>query len=334
MPPPIVPAVPGELPSRAIMHGMDDVLACVSPIVRLRAQSLGDDGQRWLDGLPDLVAELEARWMVRLDESLSGGTAAFVAAGRTADGVPIVLKVGVPGTASREEISTLERARGRGYVLLLASDAAVGAMLLEALGPSLSHAGLPPERQLAILCELATMAWTVPRAESGPTAIPTNKAAGLGHLVERLWRELDPDCTPRVLDAALASAKRRAAAFDVAACVVVHGDAAAANALQVLVSRPGGESGYVFVDPDGFVGDPTYDLGVALRDWCPELMASSDPRADMASYSEVLATCSGLDIEAIRDWAYLERVSTGLHALAIGASDLSRAFFQTAQALI
>ena len=121
-----------------------------------------------------------------------------------------------------------------------------------------------------------------------------------------------------------------------AGCVVVHGDAAAANALQVLgVATPGVNAGTCSsIRRTGWFGDPTYDLGVALRDWCPELMASLDPRADMASYSEVLATRSGLDIEAIRDWAYLERVSTGLHVLAIGASDLSRAFFQTAQTLI
>jgi streptomycin 6-kinase len=57
----------------------------------------------------------------------------------------------------------------------------------------------------------------------------------------------------------------------------VHGDAAAANVLQVLAPREGAETGFVLVDPDGFVGDPAYDLGVALRDWCPQLLASGDP---------------------------------------------------------
>lgn len=33
----------------------------------------------------------------------------------------------------------------------------------------------------------------------------------------------------------------------------------------------------MFVDPDGFLGDPTYDLGVVLRDWCPELLAGDAP---------------------------------------------------------
>ena len=306
----------------------------VSPVVRLRAESLGDDGRRWLEELPGVVAELAARWKVSLDRSLAGGTAAFVASGRSADGSPVVLKVSVPDPAFRDEIGTLERAGGRGYVRLLAHDAPRGAMLLEALGESLTATGRLPEEQLRILGALAATAWTVPPADAGPAAMPVNKAAELRDLVGRLWDTLEPDCPVTVRDEALACADRRAAAFDPAACVVVHGDAAAANALGVLAPRAGAETGFVFVDPDGFVGDPTYDLGVALRDWCPELLASPDPRALAARYAEVLTADTGLDPGAIRDWAYLERVSTGLYVLDFGAADLAEPFLRTARALL
>ena len=306
----------------------------VSPVVRLRAESLGSDGRSWLAQLPALVAEIEARWHISLDRSLSGGTAAFVASGLTSNGVPVVLKIGVPDPALHDEIGTLERAQGHGYVRLLDHDAQTGAMLLEALGESLSTCDLPPEQQLRILGTLAVTAWTVPRAEAGRAAMPVNKAAELRDLVERLWHDIEPDCPIGVRDAALACADRRAAAFDPATCVVVHGDAAAANALRVLQPRIGAETGFVFVDPDGFVGDPAYDLGVALRDWCPELLASPDPRSVMAGYVEALAAHTGFDPAAIRDWAYLERVSTGLFALSLGAVDLGTPFLQTARALL
>jgi streptomycin 6-kinase len=306
----------------------------VSPVVRLRAESLGGDGRRWLEHLPAVVAEIEARWRISVDRSLSGGTAAFVASALTSNGVPVVLKIGVPDPALHDEIGTLERAKGRGYVRLLDHDEVIGAMLLEALDGSLSASGLPPEQQLRILAALAATAWTVPRAEAGRAARPVNKAAGLRDDVDRLWREVQPDCPARVRDEALACADRRAAAFDLATCVVVHGDAAAANALGVLEPRLGAETGFVFVDPDGFVGDPAYDLGVALRDWCPELLASADPRALMAGYVQVLAAQTGFDSAAIRDWAYLERVSTGLVVLSLGAADLGMPFLQTAEALL
>ena len=65
--------------------------------------------------------------------------------------------------------------------------------------------------------------------------------------------------------------------------------------------RPGAETGFVFVDPDGFIGDPAYDLGVALRDWCPQLLASEDPLSLARRYCRLLAGSSGLHEQAI--WA-------------------------------
>jgi streptomycin 6-kinase len=314
--------------------GVEDLGSHIPPVVRLRAASLGDEGRRWLAGLPDLVADLEARWSMRVERSLSGGTAAFVGAARTVGGTPVILKLSVPDPERGDEIGTLDRAQGRGYVRLLAHDAARGAMLLEALGPALNRVDLPPERQLEIICRLLATAWTVPSAASGRIAVPQDKATGLNGLVRRLWDELDEPCSPLVLEHALAFARRRAHAFDSAQTVQVHGDAAAANALRVTSARPGAETGFVFVDPDGFLGDPAYDLGVALRDWCPELLASGDPRGLAQHYCDLLAGNSGVDRQAIWEWGFLERVSTGLCALAIGAEELSRPFFETAEALI
>lgn len=125
-----------------------DVISTLPQVVLLRAASLGDEGHRWMDDLPGVVAELEARWAIRLDQPLAGGTAAFVASARTARGVPVVLKIRVPDPGAHDEIGTLERAAGRGYVRLLAHDAPRGAMLLEALGPSLTASGLPPDFRL------------------------------------------------------------------------------------------------------------------------------------------------------------------------------------------
>ena len=90
----------------------------------------------------------------------------------------------------------------------------------------------------------------------------------------------------------------------------------------------------MFVDPDGYLADPAYDLGVALRDWCPELLAASDPAALARRYCRTLAAHSGHDEDAIWEWGYLERVSTGLYCLAMGADELGRPFLQTAAALL
>jgi streptomycin 6-kinase len=306
----------------------------VTPIIRRKAQALGDPGQAWLAGLRDLITDLEARWSVRVEQPLSGGTSAYVARARTRAGLDVVLKLGLPDPAFSDESGTLARADGRGYVQLLAHDDERHAMLLEALGPSMSQLGLASEFQLETLCRLLRHAWEVPRAVTGRRASPKDKASALHQMVTQLWDDLGARCSERVLTQALLFARRRAAAFDPALCVVVHGDAAAANALQVLAPREGAETGFVFVDPDGFIGDPAYDLGVALRDWCPQLLASDDPLSLALSYCRRLANGSGVDEQAIWEWGFLERVSTGLYALSLGADELGQAHLDTAERLI
>jgi streptomycin 6-kinase len=86
------------------------------------------------------------------------------------------------------------------------------------------------------------------------------------------------------------------------------------------------------VDPDGFLGDPTYDLGVALRDWSDQLLAG-DAAGTLRRWCRLVADRSGLDATAIEEWAYLERVSTGLFALDLGAEALARPLLRSAEVL-
>lgn len=160
-----------------------------------------------------------------------------------------------------------------------------------------------------------------------------DKAADLAELVQRLWEDLSRPCPEATIRYALGCARRRSRALEPHRCVVVHGDAAAANALKVLQPRPGAETGFVFVDPDSFLGDPTYDLGVALRDWTLQLLVSGDPARLLRRYCQVLAATSGMDPAAIWEWGFLERVSTGLYVLSFGADQLARPFLATAEAI-
>ena len=305
----------------------------LSPVVRGRAAQLGAAGAVWLSGLPELIADLEQRWSVTIGQQLHGGTASYVARARTADGRDAVVKLAVPAPAFARQIRTLAAARGCGYVRLLAHDEENYAVLLEALGPPLNHLGLSAEVQIDTLCDMLPAAWRVP-PPTGPNAVvAVDKARGLAELVAQLWQDLGRPCSERVTEYALQCAERRAAAFDPDRCVIVHGDAAPYNAVQVLAPRAGAESGFVFVDPDGFLGDPTYDLGVVLRDWCPELLAADAPSL-AHRYCRQIAARTGMDPAAIWDWGFLERVSTGLYVLSLNPDDHIRAHLTTAEALL
>jgi streptomycin 6-kinase len=304
----------------------------VPAIVRGKAALLGPAGERWLADLPDIVGALEQRWSITVVEPLTGGSASFVARVCTDDGVDAVLKVALPDENFDSQARTMVAARGHGYAHLLAHDPDRDAVLLESLGPSLHELRLPPEQAIDVLCAVLREAWRVPRGAAPAVTPETERAAGLGRLVERLWTELDTPCPERVVAKALRFAEHRAAAFDVDRCVVVHGDPHPGNALRVTTPRVGAESGFVFVDPDGVLTDPAYDLGVVLRDWSPQLLAG-DARSLARRYCRLLADRTGIDATAIWEWGFLERVSTGLYILECGAEDLARPFLATAELL-
>jgi len=152
-------------------------------------------------------------------------------------------------------------------------------------------------------------------------------------MVDRLWSELGGPCSSEVVSKALRYAEQRAAATELDRAVVVHGDPHPGNALRPFAPRSGAGSGFVFVDPDGFLADPAYDLGVVLRDWSPQLLAGDAP-ALARRYCRLLAERSGISATAIWEWGFLERVSTGLYLLECGAEDRARPFLESAELLV
>ena len=293
----------------------------VSAWIERRAAMLGAPGQEWLAALPDLIAQLcEEAGRSPSSTSSAAARAPGSPGSVSVDGTPAVLKIALPDATSEREIAVLLAAEGRGYVRVLAAAPEYRAVVLESLGTSLDESGLAPEQQIAALCGALRDAWQVPRGDVAPEA----KAESLAELVTRLWDELDRPCSERVYSLALECARRRAAGTG--RLVVVHGDPHPGNALQ----RADGT--FVFVDPDGFVADPAYDLGVVMRDWCPELLAG-DAVALAERYCRLLAGHTGIDGAAIREWGFLERVSSGLHILELGRPDLAAPFLETAERL-
>ncbi len=295
----------------------------VPELVRQKAAHLGEPGERWLAALPDVVADLAAEWSLTLGRPFAEGSASYATGARTADGEQVVLKLVAPGHDTASQVRTIRAADGNGYVRLLATSPAHDALLLEALGAELS---LPPEPTLDVLVRLLRRAWLPPTEPAQP------KAEDLAELVRSLWHGHGRPCSQRAYSQAMRFADRRAGS-DPSTHVVVHGDPHPGNALRVLAPRPGAEAGYVFIDPEGFVDDPAYDLGVVLRDWCDELLAAPDPVATARRYCAVLADGSGLSATAIWEWGFLERVSTGLYLLDFAGHDASARFLRTADLL-
>jgi streptomycin 6-kinase len=203
---------------------------------------------------------------------------------------------------------------------VISSDVGRSALLLDRLGPSLYELGLPLERRLEIMCDLAARLWRpVPDADLQTGA---EKGCWLVAHIESMWAQLDGPCSRAAVDHALACAERRIAAHVPERAVLVHGDVHQWNTLQTR------DGGFALVDPDGLRAEREYDLGVLMREDPVELM-EGDPR----ERARWLAARTGCDPEAIWEWGVVERMSTGLLATAIGLQPVGAQMLEAADAI-
>ncbi|HVA09419.1 MAG TPA: aminoglycoside phosphotransferase family protein [Acidimicrobiales bacterium] len=285
-----------------------------------KAEALGPAGSRWLDDLGDTVAHLEAQWGVRVGAALSGGSASLVAPAVATDGSECIVKIGLPDGLEGQgpfdsEVRVLTAARGRGYARVLAVDELTHAVLLERLGRPLLALGLGVEVQIEIIAATLQHAWSGP-LPAGELRTGADQAGFLSRFIAGKWEECGRPCPSAVVEQALRCADTRRAAFDPTTAVVIHGDAHPANVLEELTDgRPSGR--FKLIDPDPMVSERAHDLAIPLRDWSEELLAA-DPVALALAWCAQLGRYGGAPARAVWEWAFTERVSTGLFLLSLG----------------
>jgi streptomycin 6-kinase len=301
----------------------------VPEAVRQKAMARGTEGRRWLDRLGHLIRELERDWEVTVESTLRGGSESYVAAARTTAGEDAVVKIGMPPYASfASEVRTLAVAEGRGYVRLLDHDEERNAMLQERLGTSLREFWLSIPAQIDSLCATLQRAWHVPvpaGVQSG-----ADKARWLSEFIAATWEELNRPSPRRVIEQALAFAEIREAAFDPEAAVLVHGDAHSANALQAS-KHASAPARFKFVDPDGLLAEPAYDLAIPMREWSRELLNGDTARLGRKRCA-YLSHLTGVDSRGIWEWGFVERVSTGLLMIKVGADRMGKEMLDVTEA--
>lgn len=289
----------------------------VSELVRRKAAVLGKEGERWLNSLSELVEEIARDWQITVGESLSGGSAAFVAQVTTRDGSPAVLKIALPPA----EVNTflisqvaLTFEGGNAYVRLLRSDLERRALLLEALGPMLADLQLSSRKQLEIICATLKASWVkVPPS----TALMNGKEVAEWHnnFISTLWQQLGQPCSRQAYQTALRFTANRGQTYDPATTVLVHGDAHSNNTLQTLSNEPR-KPAFKLIDPCGVIAEPACDLGVLMREWPEELLPN--PLRFGRERRDLLCRLTGADSEAVWEWGFIQAVSTGLVFLQIG----------------
>jgi streptomycin 6-kinase len=211
------------------------------------------------------------------------------------------------------------------------------ALLLERLGRPMAALGWSAPRQLAALARTAARGWR-PVPNNG--RLPTAAEAARWHaaFIPSMWNDLGRPCSAAAVNLAVHCATAREAAVDPGQAVLVHGDVHAFNTLQRPGSVPA-DVDFRLVDPEGLLSEPAHDLGViqarGVQGWLDELAASDAQQV----LEKVIGSCrqasriTGIDPEAIWQWAYIEMVSTGLHVLRLGDHEEAGTFLAVADKL-
>lgn len=240
-------------------------------------------------------------------------------------GVHGVLKLAPPGDLD-VAAGVMRAADGTGYARVLQWDASRGALLTERLGESLSRHSHDLSAQTDVVASVLVEAWRVPLDHGSPF---TGKAIGLVSILDDLGERYGSQHSDAVWQAyRYASELARSERPE----VVCHGDPHAGNVLRRA-------DGWALIDPDGFVGERSYDLGVTLRDACWEIEAAEEAERGSAS-SWLRRECrrvAGLvdaNPERVWAWAFVERVTTGLFLRWHGYDEKAEAFLSTADVLV
>lgn len=300
---------------------MGSVSIVVPPaLARNAVEVWGAVGERWLAGLPELLAEVAGEWDLDLD---SGRGVSFVlsyhwvCAATRSDGSQVVVKLGPPGSSQLAvEASALGIFDGRGAVRLIAHDTARGALLLERARPGTPASALVPDRDEQAIAAVVDVIGRlhVPPPPGCPLPDLADQRASFtrylrGHpgdgplprnLVERAGRLFAELC---------ASAPHR---------LVLHGDLHHGNILRAT------REPWLAIDPHGVVGDPGYETGALLYNPDPD---RRDPAllALVPARIEQLADGLGLPIERVLAWGFVKAVLSEVWTVQDGGQPGSRA---------
>lgn len=284
-----------------------------------KARALGALGAQWLNELDDVLTDLELDWSIEIGAVLAGGTGGLVAEVLCSDGTPAILKVPIPDGLDGQgpfegEMRALLLGQGLGYVDVLRYEPSRRAVLLERLGPALSSLHWTVEKQIDVIARTVRECWSQPTPNSG-LRTGADQAEYLANSVATDWEQLGRPCPPRVIAQAQDFARSRRDAYDPTTAVQIHGDAHPAN---ILAAGTGGQlTAFKLIDPDGMMSEPAHDLAISLRDWTDELLAGDAVELGTA-WCHQLADSAAAPAQAIWEWAFLERVSTGLFMMRLG----------------
>jgi streptomycin 6-kinase len=263
-----------------------------------------DEGAAWLDSLTVRLEECVERWGLTLGAPFATAYVSFTVPVRLRDGRDAVLKVPFPGRESEHEALALAHWAGDGAVMLLESDPALGAFLIERCVPGTPLSDIGQEGALAVLGGLLPRLWK-PAAAPQFRPLAEEAAWWASHLRED-WERAGKPFAASLLEAALdiLGAMPRSQGEQVLVSQDLHGG-------NVLAAQ---REPWLAIDPKPLVGEREFGLAPIIRSF-----EFGHGRAEVVGRLDRLSSALGLDRERARLWCIAQTV-----AWSIGSDFLPR----------
>ena len=253
------------------------------------------EGADWLARLPEIIAEIEQNWSLKVAAHFPNLSYHYVAPCVAADGSRAVLKIGFPGEKANifNEAKMLELFDGNGAAKLLRFDKKRFAFLLEKLTPG---------ENLVKMCEhddakATSIAIAVMRRlfQNAPKA---NAFPSLENWIGSV--EKSEACSPamvkkarRFFDELISTSKKN---------FLLHGDLHHQNILSAT------REPYLAIDPKGIVGDAGFEIATFLNNPRGWLLTHPDRGKILANRIEQFSAAFEIEPLVLRKWAFAEAV--------------------------
>jgi streptomycin 6-kinase len=259
----------------------------------------GAEGAAWLAALPALLAEAGRRWGLTPLPPFAGLTYNYVTPVTRSDGLPAVLKAGMPGDEFRASIAFLRLCEGRGAVRLLESDSDRCVMLIEQAFPGAPLARLvDDDAATAIGADVMREFWRpAPPAHPFPTVADWFEA--FAHVRAKYGGASGP-----LPEATLAHAETLVRELLASAPYerLMHGDLHHDN----IVSAQ--REPWLVIDAKGLVGDPGYETGPFINNPYGRMETWPNPARNFARRADILAERLSYPRARILAWGFTQAV--------------------------
>ena len=258
----------------------------------------GEDGQRWLDSLPALLAQYSQLWDLEIGTPFTDLSYNYVAPALCTDGTKAVIKSGFPNRELDAEIAALRHFDGRSTVNLYQVNREQTIFLLERVMPGESLWEMEDEIATNILLDIMPSLWEVYEGDF-PFLAVSDWALGFSRLRNRYMGGTGPFDIRLVEKAENIFIELVASSDDP---VLLHGDLHHGNIISAE------REPWLAIDPKGVIGEPCYEVGAFLRNPMPGLLKKEKPRDLLTRRVDQVVERLGFDCQRVIGWAFSQAV--------------------------